>query len=171
MISRGYVHYQQTLRETKSQSAKFRIRWSKVPRFFGAPKLSYGHFPHRAGHGRGKFSSRKTPKMAINRDFLGLRALSANSARDKIAEREIPHPMVKIAALFWGPQTELWPFSSPGRPRPGEVFKPKNTQNGNKSRFPGATCIISKLCERQNRRARNSASDRQKCRAFLGPPN
>ena len=32
---------------------------------FGAPKSSYGHFSHPAGHGRGKFSSRKTPKMAI----------------------------------------------------------------------------------------------------------
>ena len=40
---------------------------------FGAPKLSYGHFSHLASHGRGKFSSRKTPKMAINHEFLGLR--------------------------------------------------------------------------------------------------
>ena len=29
----------------------------------GAPKPSYGHFSQPAGHGRGKFSSRKTPKM------------------------------------------------------------------------------------------------------------
>ena len=28
-------------------------------------------------------------------------------------------------------------------------FKLKNTQNGNKLRFPGATCIFSKCCERQ----------------------
>ena len=42
---------------------------------FWAPKLSYGHFGHPAGHGRKKFSSRKTPEMAINHDFLGLRAL------------------------------------------------------------------------------------------------
>ena len=28
-------------------------------------------------------------------------------------------------------------------------FKLKNTQNGNKSRFPGATCIFSKCCDRQ----------------------
>ena len=28
-------------------------------------------------------------------------------------------------------------------------FKPKNTQNGNKLRFPGPTCIFSKCYERQ----------------------
>ena len=55
------------------------------------------------GHSRGKFSSRKTPKMAINHDFPGLRAFSANFATDKIEEREIPPPMVKSAARFWGP--------------------------------------------------------------------
>ena len=38
---------------------------------FGAPNLSYGHFSHPAGPGRGKFSSRKTPKMTINCDFPG----------------------------------------------------------------------------------------------------
>ena len=48
-------------------------------------------------------------------------------------------------------------------------FKPKNTQTGNKSRFPGATCIFSKCCARQKRRARNSASDGQKYRAFWSP--
>ena len=37
-------------------------------------------------------SSRKTPKMAINRDFPGLRAFSANVARDKNEEQEIPLP-------------------------------------------------------------------------------
>ena len=68
---------------------------------FGAPKPSYGHFSHPAGHNRGKFSSQKSPKMAISRDFPGLRAFSVNSARDNIEEREIPHPMVK--SVFWGP--------------------------------------------------------------------
>ena len=96
-ISRGYVHFQQILRRTKTKSKKFRIRWSKVPRVLEPLKSSYGHFSHPAGHGR---------------------------------------------------------------------FKPKNTQNGNKSQFPGATCIFSKCCERQKRRARNSASDGQKYRAF-----
>ena len=161
------------LRETKTKSKKFRIRWSKVPRvleplkssyghfshpaghgrfkpkntqngnksrFPGATcifskccerqkrrarnsvsdgqstarleplKSSYGHFSHPAGHGRGKFSSRKTPKMAINRDFPGLPAFSANVARDKNEEQEIPHPMVKSTARFGAPKIELWPF-------------------------------------------------------------
>ena len=86
------------LRETKTKSKKFRIRWSKVPRVLEPLKSSYGHFSHPAGHGRGKFSSRKTPKMAINRDFPGLRAFSANVATDKNEEQEIPHPMVKSTA-------------------------------------------------------------------------
>ena len=64
--------------------------------------------PHRAlKKGR---SSRKTPKMAINRDFPGLHAFSANVARDKNEEQEIPHPMVKSAARFGAPKIELWPF-------------------------------------------------------------
>ena len=88
------------LRETKTKSKKFRIRWSKVPRVLEPLKSSYGHSSHPAGHGR---------------------------------------------------------------------FKPKDTQNGNKSQFPGATCIFSKCCERQKRRARNSASDGQKYRAFWSP--
>ena len=55
-------------------------------------------------------SSRKTPKMAINRDFPGLRAFSANVATDKNEEQEILHPMVKSAARFGAPKIELWPF-------------------------------------------------------------
>ena len=65
------------------------------------------------GHGRGKFSSRKTPKMAINRDFPGLRAFSANVARDKNEEQEIPHPMVKSAARFGAPKSSYGHFSHP----------------------------------------------------------
>ena len=55
-------------------------------------------------------SSRKTPKMAINRNFPGLRAFSANVATDKNEEQEIPHPMVKSTARFRAPEIELWPF-------------------------------------------------------------
>ena len=80
---------------------------------FGAPKPSYGHFSHLAGHNRGKFSSRKTPKMAINRDFPGLGAFSVNSARDNIEEREIPHPMVKSAACFGAPKPSYGHFRRP----------------------------------------------------------
>ena len=86
---------------------------------FGAPKPSYGHFSHPAGHGRGRFLSRKTPKMAINRDFPGLRAFSANFARDKTEEVEIFQPMVKSPARFGAPKPESWPFYSPGHGRGG----------------------------------------------------
>ena len=55
-------------------------------------------------------SNRKTPKMAINRDFPGLRTISANVAIDKNEEQEIPHPMVKSTARFGAPKIELWPF-------------------------------------------------------------
>ena len=47
-------------------------------------------------------SSRKTPKMAINRDFPGLHEFSANVAT-KNEEQEIPHPMVKSTNAFWSP--------------------------------------------------------------------
>ena len=52
-------------------------------------------------------SRRKTPKMAINRNFPGLRAFSANVASDKNEEQEIPHPMVKSTARFGAPKIEL----------------------------------------------------------------
>ena len=55
-------------------------------------------------------SRRKTPKMAINRDFPGLRAFSANVATDKNEVEKIPHPMVKSTAQFGAPKIELWPF-------------------------------------------------------------
>ena len=55
-------------------------------------------------------SRRKTPKMAINRNFPGLRAFSANVARDKNEEQETPHRMVKSTARFGAPKIELWPF-------------------------------------------------------------
>ena len=55
-------------------------------------------------------SSRKTPEMAINRDFPGLRAFSANVATDKNEEQEIPHPMVKSAARFGAPKIKVLPF-------------------------------------------------------------
>ena len=214
------------LRETKTKSKKFRIRWSKVPRVleplkssyghfshpagqghfkpkntqngnksrfpgatcisanvardkneekeiphpmvkstarFGALKSSYGHFSHPAGHGRGKFSSRKTPKMAINRDSRGyvhfqqmLRQTKTKSKKFRIRWSKVPRVLEPLKSSYGH-------FSHPAG---HGHFKPKNTQNGNKSRFPGATCIFSKCCERPNRRARNSASDGQKYRAF-----
>ena len=88
---------------------KFCIQWSKVPRVLEPLKLSYDHFSHPAGHGRGS-QPKKAPKMAINCDFPGLPAFSANVARDKKEEQQIPHPMVKSAARFGAPKIELWPF-------------------------------------------------------------
>ena len=55
-------------------------------------------------------SSRKTPKMAINRNFPGLRAFSANISTDKNEKQELPHPMVKSTARFGAPKIKLWPF-------------------------------------------------------------
>ena len=55
-------------------------------------------------------SSRKTPKLAINSNFSGLRAFSANVARDKNEEQEIPHPMVKSAARFGAPKSSYGHF-------------------------------------------------------------
>ena len=94
-------------RQTKIKSKKLRIRWSKVPRVLEPLKFGYGHFSHPAGHGR--FKS-KTTQMAINRNFPGLRAFSADVATDKNEEQEIPHPMVKSTARFGTPKIELWPF-------------------------------------------------------------
>ena len=136
-------HFQQMLRETKTKSKKFRIRWSKVPRVLEPLNRVMVILVTRLS---AAVSSRKTPKMPINRNFPGLL-----------------HPMVKSTARFGAPKSSYGHFSHPaGHGR----FKPKNTQNANKSQFPGATCIFSKCCERQKRRARNSASDGQKYRAF-----
>ena len=42
---RGYVHFQQMLRETKTKSKKFRIRWSKVPHVLEPREIAiYCHF-------------------------------------------------------------------------------------------------------------------------------
>ena len=79
---------------------------------FGAPKVEL--WPFQSPGGATAVSSRKTPKMERNCDFPGLRAFSANGARDKIEEQEIPHPMVKSTARFGAPKVELWPFQSPG---------------------------------------------------------
>ena len=95
---------------------------------FGAPKPSYRHFSHPAGHGRGRFLSRKTPKMAINRYFPGLRAFSANFATDRIEEVEIPHPMDKSAARFRAPDNWdrwKWPVSASDNMGRGEGARPQ----------------------------------------------
>ena len=106
------------LRAFSANFARDRIEEVEIPQLmvkcaarFGAPKPSYGHFSHPAGHGWGRFLSRKTPKMAINRDFPGLRAFSANFATDRIEEVEIPQPMIKSAARFGAPKPSYGHFS------------------------------------------------------------
>ena len=99
-------------------------------------------------------SSRKTPKMVTNRNFRGLRTFSANVATGKNEEREIPVPLSKVPRVLEPVNSSYGHFSHPaGHGR----FKPKNTQTGNKSQFLGATCIFSKCCARQKRRALKSS--------------
>ena len=178
------MHFQQILRETKSKSKKFRIRWSKVPRVLEPLKSSYGHFSHPAGHGRFKpkdtqngnksrfsgatciFSKRCGRQKGRARNSASyvhfqqmLRDTKTKSKKFRIRWSKVPRVLEPLKSRYGH-------FSHPaGHGR----FKPKNTQNGKKSQFPGAMCIFSKCCERQNRRARNSASDGQKYRAFWTP--
>ena len=150
--------------ETKTKSKKFRIRCSKVPRVLEPLKSSYGQFS-RPGWPQ-PFQAEKTPKMAINRNFPGLRAFSANVARDKNEEQEIPHPMLKIPRVLETLNPVMAILVTRLATAVSSRKTPKMAINRN---FPGATCIFSKCCERQKRRARNSASDGQKYRAFWSP--
>ena len=104
---------------------------------FGAPKTSYGHFSHPADHGRGRFLSRKTPKMAINRDFPGLRAFSANFAADRIEQVEIPQPMVKSATRFGAPKPSYGHFSHPAGHGRGRFLSRKTPKMAINRDFPG----------------------------------
>ena len=104
---------------------------------FGAPKPSYGHFSQPTGHGRGRFLSRKTPKMAINRDFSGLRAFSANFATDRIEEVEIFQPMVKSAARFGAPKPSYGRFSHPAGHGRGRFLSRKTPKMAINRYFPG----------------------------------
>ena len=100
--------FQQMLRETKTKSKKFGIRWSEVPRVLEPLKSSYGHFSHLAGHGRGIQAEKhpKWQKIAISRGYVHFQEM----LRDKNEEQEIPHPMVRSAARSGAPKIELWPF-------------------------------------------------------------
>ena len=137
---------------------------AKVPRVLEPLKSSYGHFSHPAGHGRFK---PKNTQNGNKSQFPGATCIFSKCCeRQKRRARNSASDGQKYRA-FWSPgKSSYGHFSHPaGHGR----FKPKNTQNGNKSQFPGATCIFSKCCERQKRRARNSASDGQKYRAFWSP--
>ena len=108
---------------------------------FGAPKPSYGHCSHPAGHGRGKFLSRKTPKMAINRDFPGLRAFSANFAKDRVEEVKIAHPMVKSAARFGAPKPSYGHFSHPAGHGWRRFLSRKTPKMATNRDFPGLRAL------------------------------
>ena len=157
------MHFQQMLRETNTKSKKFSIRWSKVPRVLEPLNRVMAFLVTRLATA---VSSRKTPKLAINRNFRGLRAFSANVAGTKTKSKKLRIRWSKVPRVLEPLNSSYGHFSHPvGH----GLFKPKNTQTGNKSQFPGATCIFSKCCERQKRRAGNSASDGQKYRAFWSP--
>ena len=160
----GLRAFQQMLRETKTKSKKFRIRWSKVPRVLEALKSSYGHFSHPAGHGRFK---PKNTQNCNKSQFPGATCIFSEMLhKTKTKSKKFRIQSSKVRRLLEPLKSSYDHFSHPaGHGR----FKPKNTQNGNKSQFPGATCILSKCCERQKRRARNSASDGQKYCAFWSP--
>ena len=152
--------------ETKSKSKKFRIPWSKVLRVLEPLKSSYGHFSQPVGHGR--FKPKNTQNGNKSR-FPGATCIFSKCCDRQNRRARNPASDGQKYRAFWSPESRVMEISVTRR-RNGR-FKPKNTQNGNKSRFPGATCIFSKWCERQNRRARNSASDGQKYRAFWSPEN
>ena len=70
---------------------------------FGTPNPTYGHFSHPAGPGRGRFLSQRIPKKAINPDFPGLRAFSANFAeielkrlKFRIRWSKVPCPLAPL---------------------------------------------------------------------------
>ena len=134
----------QGLRALSANFATDRIEEVEIPQLmvecaarFGAPKPSYGLFSHPAGHGRGSFLSRKTPKMAIIRDFPGLRAFSAHFARDRIEEVEIPQPMVKNAAPFGAPKPSYGHFSHPAGHGRGRFLSRKTPKMAIIRDFPG----------------------------------
>ena len=156
--------FSKCFRQTKTKSKKFRIRWSTVPRVLEPLKSSYGHFSHHVGHGRFKpKSTQNGNKSRFSRAACifskCFRHAETKSKKFRIRWSKVPRVLEPLKSSYGH-------FSHPaGHGR----FKPKNTQNGNKSRFPGAMCILSKCCERQKRRARNSASDGQKYRVFWSP--
>ena len=132
------------LRACSANFATDRIEEVEIPQlmvksaaYFRAPKPSYGHFSHPAGLGRGRFLSRKTPKMAIIRDFPGLRACSANFARDRIEEVEIPQLMVKSAAYFRAPKPSYGHFSHPAGHGRGRFLNRKTPKMAINRDFPG----------------------------------
>ena len=121
------------LREAKTKSKKFRIRWSKVPRFLEPLKSGYGLFSHPAGRGRFKpkntQNGNKSQFPGANVHFQQmLRQTKTKSKKFRIRWSKVPRFLEPLKSGYGH-------FSHPaGHGR----FKPKNTQTGNKSQFPGA---------------------------------
>ena len=128
------------LRETKPKSKKFRIRWSKVPRVLEPLKSSYGHFSHPAGHGR--FKPQNTQNGNKSR-FPGATCIFQQMLREtKTKSKKFRIRWSKVPRVLEPLKSSYGHFSHPAG---HGHFKPKNTQNGNKSRFPGATCIFQQM--------------------------
>ena len=152
------------LRETKTKSKKFRIQWLKVPRVLEPLNSSYGHFSHPAGHGRFKPKNTQTGNKSqfpgANVHFQQmLREAKMKSKKFRIRWSEVPRVLEPLNRVMAFLVTRLATAVSSRK-------TPKLAIKGN---FLGLTCIFSKCCERQKRRARNSASDGQKCARFGAP--
>ena len=117
---------------------------------FGAPTPSYGHFSYPPGHGRGRFLSQKTPKMAINHDFPGLHAFSANFGRDRIEQVESPHPMVKSAARFGAPTPSYGHFSHPPGNGRGRILCRKTPKMAINHGVPGLRAFSANFARDRN---------------------
>ena len=117
---RGLLAFSANVARDKTEEQEIPVRWSKVPRALEPVNRVRAILVTRVATA---VSSRKTPKTAINRDFPGLRAFSANVARGRNEAQEIPHPMLKSAARFGAPKLQLWQFLSPGWPRPFQAEK------------------------------------------------
>ena len=131
------MHFQQIFAQTETKRLKFPSRWSKVPLVFGPLNRAIAILVIRPVTAGGGFISRKTPKMAINRDFPGLRAFSANFATDRIEEVEIPQPRVKSAALYGAPKPSYVHFSHPAGHGRGRLLTRKTPKMATNRDFPG----------------------------------
>ena len=147
MISRGYVHFQPILRETESKRLKFPSQWSKVAHVLGPLNRAMAILVTRP---RPEVFKPKNTQNGNNSRFSGgcvhfqqiLRETESKRLKFRSRWSKVPRvlgPLNRAMAILVS------------RPRLGEVFKPKNTQNGNRSRFPGATCIISKRLKFRSR--------------------
>ena len=74
------MHFQQILRETKSKSAKFRIRWSKVPRVLGPQNRAMAILVTRPATAGASFHPLQTWMMSGKEEPNGVRVLATMRA-------------------------------------------------------------------------------------------